>query len=57
MFRIGNQRFKEKLRVVSDIDYNLILGMQFLLKHRAVIDCDVLEIRIGRNLRIPMNPE
>jgi len=22
-----------------------------------VIDCDVLEIRIGRNLRIPMNPE
>jgi len=34
MFRIGNQRFKEKLRVVSDIDYNLILRMQFLLKHR-----------------------
>ena len=42
---IINKTYYEPVKIIDEISSDLILGMKFLRKHRAIIDCDKGEIR------------
>ena len=53
---INGFEYHEPAKVVDEIDSEVILGMEFLVKHEAIIDCKEGEITLKDGNNLKMNP-
>ena len=55
-FNIKEVTFRQNFKVVTELDQDMILGTNWCLRHKVLINCSAKCVEIASNLKIPMDP-